>query len=206
MRWSPADAVVLGVVDPGVGTPRRPVALRLGDRWLVGPDNGLFAPAVRQARSDGVPVEAWTVAWRPAVLSASFHGRDLFAPVAAALARGDLPPGRPTDPESLVGVREGPDDLPAVVYVDGYGNAMTGLRAETLPAGSRIAVAGRHLDQAETFGAVPVGAPFWYANSSGLVELAVNQGSAARLLSLGIGAPVTLVIGGAPQPVPVDEV
>ncbi|TAN72588.1 MAG: hypothetical protein EPN20_03665, partial [Magnetospirillum sp.] len=83
----PAGTVILGVVDPGVGGSRRPVVVRVDGRWLVGPDNGLFEPLIRRAAA----VEAWEIVWRPARLSSTFHGRDLFAPVAARLAGGMAP-------------------------------------------------------------------------------------------------------------------
>ena len=191
---TPADAVILGIVDPGVGTERRPVIVRLGSRWLVGPDNGLFAPAIRHAIAAGDRVAAWSITWRPAMLSASFHGRDLFAPVAAQLADGASIPGDPIAPETLIGVRHWPDDLPSVVYVDGYGNLLSGLRAAEIPSGSRIGVAGRCLEKSETFGAVPVGTAFWYVNSCGLVEIAVNQGSAAATLPADIGTDLDLTM------------
>ncbi|HEX6011323.1 MAG TPA: SAM-dependent chlorinase/fluorinase, partial [Geminicoccaceae bacterium] len=91
---APGD-VLLGVVDPGVGGSREALALRLDGRWAVGPDNGLFEPMLRRCGR----AETFRVAWRPMLLSASFHGRDLFAPVAARLARGerhDLAPAPPT--------------------------------------------------------------------------------------------------------------
>ena len=78
----PQGGVLLGVVDPGVGTDRLPLVVRADGRWYVGPDNGLFELVMRRA----AVVEAWTIDWRPDRLSASFHGRDLFAPVAAKLA------------------------------------------------------------------------------------------------------------------------
>lgn len=181
----PGD-VLLGVVDPGVGTERAPVALQADGRWFVGPDNGLFEPVRRRATR----VQEHVIAWRPARLSASFHGRDLFAPVAARLARGnrsDLAPGR------LTPVPDWPDDLPEIVYVDAYGNAMTGLRAAAVPPATRLGAGGRELRHARTFGAVPPGTAFWYANSSGLVEIAVNAGSAAATLSLAPGTPVRVL-------------
>ena len=192
VRQSPAGSVILGVVDPGVGTARRPIVLRLGQRWLVGPDNGLFAAAARQAREEHVLVEAWAISWRPAALSTSFHGRDLFAPVAAGLARSNPVPGDPVAPGSLIGIGDQPD-LPAIVYVDGYGNAMTGLRTASLPSDVRIRAGGRMLCRAETFGSVPSGDAFWYENSSGLAELSVNQGSAQSVLRLTVGSPLEVV-------------
>ena len=87
----PAGGVIVCVIDPGVGGAREPVMLCADGRWYVGPDNGLFSVlASRAAR-----VECRSIQWRPTVLSASFHGRDLFAPVAARLARGDIPESTP---------------------------------------------------------------------------------------------------------------
>ena len=86
-----------------------------------------------------------------------------------------------------------PDDLCEIVYVDHFGNAMTGLRAAMLPPGARLAAAGRVLDRARTFSDLPPGAAFWYENSNGLAELAVNQGRADRDLGLAIGSPVETV-------------
>lgn len=188
LDWAQPGDVVLAVVDPGVGTDRRPLALRLDGIWLVGPDNGLFEAALRRARS----IESYEIVWRPERLSASFHGRDLFAPVAARLARGDrsgLAPAAPTR------FREWPDELPAIVYLDGYGNAWTGLRAASLGAETRLRAAGRTLERARTFGDVPPGAAFWYENSSGFAEIAVSGGSAAGTLGLRPGDPVAIVVG-----------
>ena len=186
--WFPPGTVLLAVVDPGVGSERAALAVRADGRWYIGPDNGLFELVLRRAGS----AEAWEIAWRPAALSASFHGRDLFAPVAARLARGD-------PPEAILRRRAAsrfaawPDDLPEIVYVDFFGNAMTGLRANTLPQQARLALGGRTLAPAGTFSEVPEGAAFWYENSNGLAEIAVNGGRADRLLGLEIGSPVAIL-------------
>ena len=182
----PQGGVLLGVVDPGVGTDRLPLAVRADGRWYVGPDNGLFELVMRRAAS----VEAWAIDWRPERLSASFHGRDLFAPVAAGLALGGPVPGTPV-PAERVRRPDWPDDLAQIVYIDIYGNAMTGLRASTLPADAVLTVAGRPVLPARTFGAVPPGEAFWYGNSNGLAEIAVNRGRADKIIGLSIGDPVS---------------
>ncbi|MEQ8967886.1 MAG: SAM-dependent chlorinase/fluorinase [Azospirillaceae bacterium] len=190
----PAEAIVVAVVDPGVGTARRPIAVEAGGRWFVGPDNGLLAPVLRRARRAGgvAPRAVELVSEHGARLSATFHGRDLFAPAAAAIARGEGPPGRPIDAAGL-DRPDWPDDLAEVIYLDGYGNAMTGLRASVLPAGACLRVGGRALPAARTFGEMPEGAAFAYENSSGLMEIAVNRGSAAAALGLATGTPVEVV-------------
>lgn len=179
--------VFLGVVDPGVGGERLALVVEADGRWYVGPDNGLFEPVIRRASAARV----FEIAWRPPSLSASFHGRDLFAPVAARLALGAPPPAVPL--AGGAGRRRGwPDDLAEIVYVDHYGNAMTGLRAATLGPGAALAVAGRRLPRATTFSDVGAGEPFWYENANGLAEIAVNLGRADRTLGLGLGSPVTV--------------
>jgi S-adenosylmethionine hydrolase len=183
----PAESIVVAVVDPGVGTERLPVVVRADRRWLVGPDNGLFDPVARRAAQP----RCWRITLRPAKLSRSFHGRDLFAPVAARIAAGSPPPGEPLDPSRLL--RPGwPADLAQVIYIDHYGNAVTGLRAECAAQPSTLRVRGHRLRFAPTFGTVPVGLPFWYINSIGLIEIAVNQGRADRTLGLAVGTPVEL--------------
>jgi S-adenosylmethionine hydrolase len=185
-NWFVPGTVFLAVVDPGVGGARAPVIVAADDRWFVGPDNGLFELVKRRAVT---PPREWEITWRPAMLSASFHGRDLFAPVAARLALGDTPPGTLRDPKAMA--RNGwPDDLAEIVYLDRYGNAMTGLRARVLPKSARLVACGREIPSAHTFSAVPEGAAFWYENSTGLAEIAVNLGRADAALGLAIGSPV----------------
>lgn len=181
----PAGDVVLTVVDPGVGGERAPMAVEADGRWLVGPDNGLLELAVRRSRR----VRAHAIAWRPAQLSASFHGRDLFAPIAARLARGRRDG---LVPAGLTRQADWPDELAQIVHLDRYGNAITGLRAATLPPGTTLLAADRQLAFAPTFGAVPPCQPFWYANSSGLAEIACNGASAAATLGLRPGTPVVI--------------
>jgi len=185
----PPGTVLLCVVDPGVGDfARRAAAVRVDGRWLVGPDNGLFNVAATRAAE----TEWWDIEWRPPQLSASFHGRDLFAPVAARLARGEAPPGvRRALAER---VQPGwPADLGEIIYIDHFGNAMTGLRARSVAADARLAVHEHVLARARTFSSVPVGAAFWYENANGLIEFAVNQGRANRLLKLAVGAIVDII-------------
>ena len=179
----PADAVFFAVVDPGVGGRRGALVLELGDQHFVGPDNGLFSILWQRARQR----RCWRIAWRPERLSSSFHGRDLFAPVAAALAKARVPRGwvaAKARPAVLLPAA----DLAQVIYIDHYGNAVTGLRFThgkgTLRVGRRVLRYARTFEEA--------GGPFWYANSLGLVEIAAPRGSAARELGLTIGSAVKL--------------
>ena len=183
----PPGTVFVCVVDPGVGSARRALALEADGRWFVGPDNGLLALVARRARQ----ALWWEITWRPERLSVSFHGRDLFAPVAARIARGEGGFGqRLGSPPEAGG--DWPDDLAEIVYVDGFGNCLTGLRASNLPSATVLDVHGRRLHQARTFAEVPPGAGFWYENANGLAEIAINQGRADQRLGLGVGMAIAV--------------
>ena len=190
-REFPLDTIFLCVVDPGVGGPRAASVLRADGRWYVGPDNGLLAIAARRASHRWW----WDVSWRPARLSASFHGRDLFAPVAARLARGEPPPGESVAAEGRPGT-DWPDDLARVVYMDRFGNAVTGLRATEMAPRATVEVHGHRLRHARTFSDVPCGEGFWYENANGLVELAVNAGRADQAMGIGVGDTVRVAAPG----------
>jgi S-adenosyl-L-methionine hydrolase (adenosine-forming) len=200
-------AVHLAVVDPGVGTERRPVAVGAGRSLLVGPDNGLLPPA---ADTLGGVAEAHVLANRELRLpqeSGTFHGRDTFAPAAAHLAAG-VPlaeVGPAIDPDGLV-------RLPApvirasgrlleteVLTVDRFGNVQLSVGAEHLSwlSGStrlrlRTAAGDHELPLGHTFGDVAAGALVAYLDSAGHLALAVNRGDAAALLRLRPGDVVVL--------------
>jgi hypothetical protein len=187
-RRFPAGSVHLVVVDPGVGTDRAALAVRSDERSLVGPDNGVLSPALLVADARAVTIEI------PRTASASFHGRDVFAPAAASLALGTsldslgavarhpvirrTPEPRHIDDGVLAGV---------VISVDRFGNAITNLVA--LRAGI-VEVAGEALPLRRTYGDVPPGEALAIVGSSGLIEVAVRDGNAARKLNLTRGSPV----------------
>jgi S-adenosylmethionine hydrolase len=183
--FMPGDVIVT-VVDPGVGGARAALALEADGRWYIGPDNGVFELVLRRAQE---AARCWRIDGRPAALSATFHGRDLFAPVAARLALGQAPPGEEAAPTRYP---DWPNDLPEIAYVDRYGNAMTGMRAAMLPADTELEVGGARIPRARTFSDVPQGTLLWYANANGLAEIAANGASAAATLELAPGAPVAV--------------
>jgi S-adenosylmethionine hydrolase len=183
----PPETVVVAVVDPGVGGSRRALLVRADHRWVVGPDNGLLHPLMRRATE----IECREIRWAPDRLSASFHGRDLFAPVAAQLARGRIPESRPVEPATPAG--DWPDDLAEAVYIDHFGNVLTGLRAGSLPAGASLSVNGATIPRARTFSEVPPGGLFWYENSNGLAEIAANCARAADILKITVGSPIGII-------------
>lgn len=182
----PRGAVVVGVVDPGVGGDRVAVVVEADGRSYVGPDNGLFSQVVRRAHAS----TSHHVKWIPETLSASFHGRDVFAPVACALACGGHPAMVAAPLEASVA--DWPDDLGEVIHVDHYGNAITAYRAAMLDPGARVMHNGRVLPRRRTFAEAATGEAFWYRNSLGLVEIAVNRGSAADMLGLAPGDAIVI--------------
>jgi S-adenosyl-L-methionine hydrolase (adenosine-forming) len=203
--------VHLAIVDPGVGSPRRAVAVRVGGegRILVGPDNGLLWRAIERL---GPVVEAVDVSLSPLRLepvSATFHGRDVFAPVAAHLASGARLPevGETLDPAELVRleasrarVEPGPVVVAHVARADRFGNVILDLVEPDLPASGlrlgrplRVEAGGAHdAIYARTFADAPDGALLLYLDSSGSLALAVNRGSAAERIGLARGDEVSL--------------
>jgi hypothetical protein len=188
----PTGCIFLCVVDPGVGGPRRALVAEADGQWFVGPDNGLLSIVAGRAQQ----VRYWRIDWQPEILSASFHGRDIFAPIAAAIASGDFPTGKLTQidaPEVLFDTAE----LPRIVFIDHYGNAWTGIRGGLLEDVSVLEVKGKALSRRAVFHEAAKGEAFWYVNSAGLAEIAVNRGNAAELLNLKVGDPVLLPGGSA---------
>nr|WP_204342347.1 SAM-dependent chlorinase/fluorinase [Micromonospora terminaliae] len=196
--------VHVAVVDPGVGTARRGVALATPGGLLVGPDNGLLLDAATALGGITGAVELTNPAWLAPAVSGTFHGRDVFAPVAARLALGAPlgEAGRAVDPGTLVRlpeplVRTDAGGFTAeVLTVDHFGNvqlAAPGALLEGLP--ERVRAAGRAAVRGRTFGDAPAGGLVAYVDSAGLVALAVNTGRAVDLLGLHPGDVVT-VTGG----------
>jgi S-adenosyl-L-methionine hydrolase (adenosine-forming) len=187
LPFAPAG-VHLAVVDPGVGGARRALALRAGDRWLVGPDNGLLLDAADRFGGVAEAHDVGESPWRLQPVSATFHGRDVFAPVAAHLALGESPDS-PLDPATLVRLeplrarRDGDTIVAHVLEVDGFGN----LRLDAEPGTRAASVAGHPVATARTFADVPAGGLLLYTESGGELALAVNGGSAAARLGVRAG-------------------
>lgn len=175
VKHMPPNAVSLCVVDPGVGSDRNALALQADGRWFVGPDNGLMNGVAAQAKQ----AQWYEITWRPAELSSSFHGRDLFAPVVAALAMNDTSKLRRLEAPAVSGWQ---DDLHQIIYIDHYGNLMTGIRYRPEFHGKQLTCAGQTIKQANTFSDVPKGELFWYGNSMGLIEVSANNSSVVKIL------------------------
>ena len=185
----PPGTVFLCVVDPGVGDRNRaPVVVSADGHWFVGPDNGLFNVVGARAAQ----AKWWEITWRPERLSDSFHGRDLFAPVAAGLATGDQPPG-----DARPNVDRGwADDLAKVIYIDNFGNAITGIRASSLGENDQLLASGHVLKRARTFSDVPESEGMWFENANALAEIAVNCGRADQEFDLVVGTDITVQRNG----------
>ncbi len=209
-RWFPPRTVHVVVVDPGVGTDRRALAIRTAAGTFVGPDNGVLAPAAAaDPRARVRALEHPSLRLRP--VSATFHGRDVFAPAAAALA-GGFPFHRTgpvvTDPVPLEGfeARRSRGALEgAVLRVDRFGNLITSVRERDLELAFDgvplptldVRVDGRAVDEvATTYGRARPGVPFVLLGSGGRLEIALRDGSAAAALGAGRGAPVRIVRRG----------
>lgn len=204
--YFPAGSVHIAVVDPGVGTKRRPMAARIGDQYFVGPDNGLFSLILQDAEENGQPVTLIHLDkpeyWLPAV-SRTFHGRDIFAPAAAHLATG-IPleslgspfndPVRLTRPQAE---RTASGWVTQITVIDSFGNLTTSLNAEKL-GGKRdvtLRVAGTEIHGIlASYGQSQPGELVSVVDSEGFVEIAVVNGSAAARLSAKLGDKVEIVL------------
>ena len=183
----PVGAVFFCVVDPGVGGPREAAVVEAGGRWFVGPDNGLLSLVAARAEA----VRLWRIVWRPDQLSDTFHGRDLFAPIAAEIAAGRFP-GDKLEAIAKLTVEFDQSELPRIIYIDHYGNAWTGIRGGLADPTLTLEVKGHSLAWRRVFAEAGKGEAFWYVNSEGLIEIAANRVSAAQLLDLRVGDPVRL--------------
>lgn len=191
-RRFPAGTVHVAVVDPGVGSERRALAVHSGDRLLVGPDNGVLSPALLLPGAIAVSLPT------PPNASPTFHGRDVFAPAAARLALGD--------PVEVLGdlcddplIRRTPEPRRQpdgsiegeVIAVDRFGNLVTNLVTRR---GGIISVAGAELPIVRTYADVSPGSLAALCGSSGLIEVAVRDGRADERLEAGRGTRVRLVV------------
>lgn len=196
-RRFPPGTVHLAVVDPGVGTDRAALAIAAEGHRFVGPDNGIFTAVLRDAAVEIVTLPV------PDKASPTFHGRDLFAPAAAALATGAT---LTSLGEPLLGMPhrlayaepryDGKTLIGEVVYVDRFGTLVTNLTPELVPDHAVLEVEGLEIGPLRrTFGDVSTGGLVAYVGSGGSVEIAVRDGSAARRLGMGVGGRIRARLG-----------
>ncbi|MBI3331128.1 MAG: SAM-dependent chlorinase/fluorinase [Candidatus Omnitrophica bacterium] len=208
--WFPTGTVVVAVVDPGVGTDRPVLAAQADGRFLVGPDNGLLGLALAQAARRRVVRLTQRRYWLPTI-SRTFQGRDIMAPVAAYLARGGVlsrlgPAHRAAALALPPAVRRRRTVVGRIVHIDGFGNLITNLRADRwLPARRKMGAAPffqtaparlvcrrRSAPMVSSYAKGPPRRPVAVVGALGLMEVAVRNGSAARLLGARRGDRVTL--------------
>jgi S-adenosyl-L-methionine hydrolase (adenosine-forming) len=193
----PEGTVHLAVVDPGVGTARAAVAIGAGGHRFVGPDNGLFTNVLRDREVEVVEITV------PDGAAPTFHGRDVFAPAAAALLAGDPlhtlgPPFLGIPARLVMGEPhfEGKSIVGEIVYVDRFGTLVTNLTVQTVPDYAVLEVEGLEIGRLRrTYGDVPTGGLLAYEGSGGAIEIAVRDGSAARRLGIGVGGRVRARLG-----------
>ena len=206
LPYFPEGAIHVVVVDPGVGTARRPMAARLGDQVVVGPDNGLVTLALERAEAQGQAVEFFHLNrpayWLPEV-SHVFHGRDIFSPVAAHLAAGaaleDLgePFQNPVRIRLPQPARTGDGWQGEIIHIDHFGNLSTNIRQEHLgwPPRMKLRLCGVEIDgMVHTFGERPPGALVALYGSTGNLIVSVVNGSAAGRLQARTGDGCEVII------------
>lgn len=201
--YFPNGTIHLAVVDPGVGSDRRGIVVQLPHCTLVGPDNGIFSGVFQPYLDQGVEAIALTNPsyWRTADPSTTFHGRDIFAPVAAHLAMG-VPLhhlGNTVDPLSLktlmiAGIEHrGNEVVGTVQYSDRFGNLITNIKGETVQDCQwAVNISAHRIQGQKTYGNVEKEQPVAIIGSHGWVELAVNGGSAQTYFEMGPGASITV--------------
>ncbi len=200
--WFPKGTIFVCVVDPGVGTSRRILVLKLSGRTFIAPDNGILN-YLTSMKDRG---RAYALKFRDyGGVSRTFHGRDLFAPAAARLAKGRpvssiATPVAPPAPRRLfmeIPARPKGPVRGKVLHIDNFGNIVTSLRCRDHPLRrSRVAIGGRIVRRiAETYSTAPPGKPFLIVGSTGLLEISIRNGDAARSLRVRTGAPVRYSAG-----------
>ena len=178
---------MLAVVDPGVGSERDVLKLTLDKMTIIAPDNGLLSRLI----FDCPDAHIEKLLEIPENISNSFHARDWFAPILAKIINGQEVDAEEVKFSAIYGY-EWPEEIPRIIYIDHYGNLVTGIKA--LAMNRQLSLAEHEpIAHADTFSSVPKGALFWYINSMGLVEIAVNCGSAAASLSACLGDELTVI-------------
>lgn len=201
----PPGTVHLVVVDPGVGTSRHPVALKIKDQYFVGPDNGIFSLLFKDFEYEACKLNN-SEYWRTGEVSKTFHGRDIFAPVAAHLSSG-IPLNEIGDPINeletyhwAVPIADKDGLQGWVLHIDRFGNLITNISKELIDdhikkKDMKIYVGNTMLNKVvSTFGDVEEGEPAAFIGSSGMLEIGINKGNAARMLSVDKGAQISIVL------------
>ena len=203
-QYFPPGSIHLAVVDPGVGSARRPLVCSAGGQQYVGPDNGLFAAiCLRDPSWQSFEIAETRYCLKPPRMSPTFQGRDVFAPAAAWLARGTALAAfgpRVTDligmesPDAGRGPRPGSSlQEGEIIWVDRFGNLISGLESTPGMTEGVVSIGGKDVPWVTHYAEGPRDAPAALVNSDGLVEIFVNRGDASRMLGASISTPVTVI-------------
>ena len=199
-RYYPPHSIHVVVVDPGVGTARKPILVQAGNQTFIAPDNGVLALVLQQHQAATVREITNRALWLE-FPSQTFHGRDVFAPVAASLAAGTA------KPEQVGPVLKAYERLPdlqpkeiepgtrlgVVLSIDHFGNIITNFHSDTSSSTFTLSVKDEAINTVHrTFGDAPPGLLFAYHGSSGYIEIGMNQQSAAKTLGVSLGDRITL--------------
>ena len=200
--YFPVGTVHVVVVDPGVGSERRGIAVQFPQGFLVGPDNGVFS-GILQQQGEIAAVELTNPAfWAVSSPSATFHGRDIFAPVGAHLARGEVLAnlGEAIDPQTLVKlnipnyIQKESVITGAIQYIDHFGNLITTIPGDLVQGSVWAVQSGQATVMGgKTYGDQPTGILIALVGSHGWVEIALNGGSAQQSLHAQIGDPIQVL-------------
>ena len=183
------ESVFCCVVDPGVGGTRNNIVVKADNKYYIGPDNGLFEYIIRSASK----LEYYTISWEPEVLSTTFHGRDIYAPIAAQIDSGFFEEIEKIAPKDVTRFNW-PNDLYEIIYIDSFGNLMTGIRATSIDIESILHIKGEKVYFSKTYTTMPDGQVCWYVNSNGLIEIALNKDNAGLKYDIKIGEAVGFLV------------
>ena len=189
IQYLPVGSVFCCVVDPGVGSERNAIVIKANENYFVGPDNGLFEYICRS----NPDFTLYNIVWRPDVLSTTFHGRDIFAPIAAQIDNSVFDSIENIKPDEIQRF-SWPNDLFEIIYIDHFGNLMTGIRDTSMSSEIVLNLNGQKVTYGSTYANMPHGVLCWYINSNHLVEIGLNQQNAALVQGVKIGDQLKIII------------
>lgn len=189
-KMFPKNSIFICVVDPGVGSNRKCVLIETRFSYYIGPDNGIFDKLVTSGSQN---TRQWEILWRPRNLSNSFHGRDLFVPIACQLYNKTLNYRTQLREFKLEKKLHHINKEYQIIYFDGFGNAITSIKVDEVNEKAQLIIADNIISYSRVFSEIAMGEFCWYKNSMDLVEIACNQASAKERLTLSIGQMINIV-------------
>ena len=181
----PMNSIFCCVVDPGVGSERDAIAIKNKDQYFVGPNNGLFEYIIREESN----LEFYQITYHPKDTSNTFHGRDIFAPVCSQLLHKDFQHIKEISHDSVKRINWS-DNLAEIIYIDVYGNLVTGINTKDISKDSILIYKKRRIPYARTYSEMNSNKYYWTSNSKNLLEITTNSRNTAKSLSSQIGESV----------------